>query len=127
MKNGNLALKLIQMLIHSDDVKNEAEDAGHPFIGKYVICRSRNEGVNFGLCVSANEHQVELKKAQRLYWFAPAEKSHSWYEGVAVHGISSDSKISSPCHKLIKEDYSLTLCEPKCIESIQGHQHYEQR
>lgn len=93
------------------------------YIGKWVICRSVNEGINFGKVVMADETGVVLSEAQRLWSHSPLDKDYSWYEGVSLIGLSSDSRIShAAIEKLICEDYSLTLCDEKCINSIKDHQ-----
>lgn len=89
-------------------------------IGKYVICRSRNEGINAGKVMMADETGVVLEDARRLYYHKPANKKISWYEGVAISGISSDSKVGEAVKKIIIENYSLTLCTPEAEESIRG-------
>lgn len=80
------------------------------YIGKYVICRTCNEGINAGEVVSLDETGVILKDARRLYYHKPLDKSISWYEGVAISGISEDSKIGAAVEKAIIENYSLTVC-----------------
>jgi hypothetical protein len=88
------------------------------WIGKFAIVRSKNDGVNAGLIVDADETGVMLQSARRLYYHRPANKNTSWYEGVAQTGLSSDSKVGEICNKLIVEDYSLTLCTEAAKESI---------
>lgn len=88
------------------------------YIGKYVICRTRNEGVNAGEVVALDETGVILKDARRLYYHKPLDKSLSWYEGVAISGISKDSKIAAPVEKVIIENYSLTVCSEIAKSSI---------
>lgn len=88
-------------------------------VGKYVICRSRNEGVNAGTVVAADETGVILKDCRRIWYHKPADRSLSWYEGVAVSGLSSESKVSGVVSKkVIIEDYSLTECTEKAKNSI---------
>ena len=88
-------------------------------IGKYVICRSRNEGLNAGVVISADETGVLMGEARRLWYHKPAKQGASWYEAIANSGISSDSKISEPvAQKLIVEDYSLTLCSAEAEKSL---------
>lgn len=90
-------------------------------IGEYVIVRSRNEGINAGYVEAADETGIVLRNARRLWYHKPADTSESWYEGVANHGLSSDSKISAPVAiKAIIEDYSVTICTEKARESIEG-------
>ena len=96
------------------------------FVGKYVICRSRNEGVNAGFVEALDETGVVLKDARRLYYHKPLSENTSWYEGVAESGLSSDSKISSPSTKLIAEEYSLTLCTNEAKDSIINMKSHEQ-
>ena len=87
--------------------------------GKKVIVRSRNEGVNAGIVVCADETGIELSSCRRLYYHKPADKSLSWYEGVAVSGLGDGSKVSGTIEsKLIIEDYSATICTDKSFESI---------
>ena len=88
-------------------------------IGKNVIVRSRNEGINAGTVVAADETGVELKDCRRIWYHKPKNKSLSWYEGVAVSGVSIDSKVSGTVSsKVIIEDYSMTLCNDIAFISI---------
>ena len=90
-------------------------------IGKYVIVRSRNEGLNAGYLEQADHTGCVLKNAQRLYCPISKDKSLSWYEGVAVSGLASESKISGATEKkVIVEDYSITLCSEVARQSIEG-------
>lgn len=78
-------------------------------IGKAVIVRSRNEGINAGIVELADDTGVVLKNARRLYYHRPKDASLSWYEGVAQSGISDNSKVSGTVdRKVIIEDYSMT-------------------
>lgn len=88
------------------------------YIGKYVICRSRNEGVNAGRVEDIDDTGVILTECRRLYYHKPASKDTSWYEGVAKSGISSDSKVGEFSTKIISEDYSLTSCSEISETSI---------
>lgn len=95
-------------------------------IGKYVVVRSRNEGINAGFVVDADETGVVLSEARRLYYHRPCDET-SWYEGVANSGLRSESKVSAPvAEKMIVEDYSITLCSPSAKESIRGFKTHEQ-
>lgn len=96
-------------------------------IGENVIVRSRNEGINVGTVVYADETGVELKNCRRLWYHKPKNKELSWYEGVAVSGISEDSKVSvTVLRKVIIEDYSMTLCTNEAFKSIMELKPYEQ-
>ncbi len=88
-------------------------------IGKFVIVRSRNEGINAGTVVLADSTGVELRDCRRIYYHRPKDKAISWYEGVAVSGLDKSSKISGTVSaKVILEDYSMTICSDKAEKSI---------
>ena len=88
-------------------------------VGMQVLVRSRNEGVNCGIVMCADETGIVLSNARRLWYHKPKEKSTCWYEGVAMHGISDDSKVScTVSKKIIVEDYSITECTTEAFESI---------
>ena len=88
-------------------------------IGKAVIVRSRNEGINIGIVVIADESGVEIRDCRRIYYHKPKDKTLSWYEGVAMSGLSSDSKCSGTViSKTIIEDYSMTLLNDGIYTSI---------
>lgn len=90
-------------------------------VGKYAIIRSRNEGINAGLIVAADHTGVIIENARRIWYHRPADKSESWYEGVANTGLSADSKVSGAvAQKAIIEDYSVTLCTSVARASIEG-------
>ena len=90
-------------------------------VGKYVIVRSRNEGINAGYVQMADHTGVVLKRARRLWHHKPAIKTESWYEGVANHGLSKDSRVSAAVErKVIVEDYSMTICTDEARQSIEA-------
>lgn len=89
-------------------------------VGKYVIVRSRNEGLNAGYVEAADNTGVVLKDVKRLWYYKPAVKTEAWYEGVATHGLSKDSKVSGAVtRKVIIEDYSMTECTEIARQSIE--------
>lgn len=89
------------------------------YIGKYVIVRSRNEGLNFGKVKQADETGIIIEEARRIWYHKPKDKSLSWYEGVATSGVSEDSKLSNAVQsKVIIEDYSITLCTDEATKSM---------
>ena len=94
-------------------------------IGKYVICRSRNEGVNAGILIAADDTGCHLKNVRRLRTHKPVKGA--WYEGVALTGLDyANSTISAAApEKYIIEDYSLTVCTSNAAESIKGAPDYE--
>ncbi len=103
-----------------------SSDLYQDFIGKYVICRTRNEGVNAGRVVRLDETGVVLENSRRLYYHIPLNKKVSWYEGVAQSGLSEKSKVGAAVTKIIVEDYSLTLCTKTAEKSISKAKDNEQ-
>lgn len=87
--------------------------------GMKVLVRSYNEGINCGIVEAADETGVILKNARRLWYHKPVDGSSCWYEGVAVHGLSSDSKCSiTTSRKFIIERYSMTQCTDDAYRNI---------
>ncbi len=88
-------------------------------LGKPVLVRSRNEGVNAGILMQADETGVLLSDSRRLYYHVPKDKKMSWYEGVSLSGISDNSRVSCTVNlKVIVENYSLTICSNNAYKSI---------
>ena len=126
MNIDNLTIGEVKQLAGLFSEQNNKSSFLKNYIGMYVICRSLNEGVNFGKVVEIDETGVVLEECRRLYWHKPKETKSSWYEGVANYGLSHNSQISDFTTKVIVENYSLTLCKEKAIESIKSHETYEQ-
>ena len=86
---------------------------------KNVIVRTRNEGINCGTVVSADETGVILKDVRRIWYHKPKDTKLFWYEGVAMSGLSEDSKVSGTVPlKVIVEDYSMTIITDAAYKSI---------
>lgn len=95
------------------------------YVGRYVICCSRNEEVNFGKLKSTDETGCILEHCRRLWYHKPANNS-SWYEGVSVYGLDKSSKISLPVEeKIIIEDYSLIICSDVSVDNILKYKSHE--
>jgi len=100
---------------------------GAGLIGKYAIIRSRNEGINAGFIQEIDDTGIILKDARRIWYHRPADKSMSWYEGVALSGLSDDSKVSVEIPlKAIIEDYSISICTDIAEKSIREHKAHAQ-
>ena len=127
-----LILKLVGMLIDGDKCLNKDTDMSNgsmldSMVGKYVIVRSRNEGINAGFVNALDDTGIILNEARRIWYHKPENKNMSWYEGVAESGLSKDSKVSTPVsEKAIIEDYSITVCSEVGKKSISGHKSHEQ-
>jgi len=111
-------LKQISALVNGS--ASNASSVASALIGKYVIIRSRNEGINAGVLESADAQGCVLSSARRLWYHKPKDKALSWYEGVAISGPSVDTKMSGPVErKLIMEDYSATECSVLAAKLLQ--------
>ena len=111
--------------IREDSVKQEIvnftgeETVASRMIGKKVIVRSRNEGINSGIVVVADQSGVELKSCRRIWYHRPKDKSLSWYEGIAISGVDASSKVSGTVKtKTIIEAYSMTELSEDSFNSI---------
>lgn len=113
-------IKLAELLDSKGQTEKPNDGIGARFIGKYVIVRSRNEGINAGKVIELDDTGIILEDARRLYYHKPAAKELSWYEGVALEGLSNDSKVGAAVTKLIVEDYSITVCSKDAEKSIRG-------
>tara|TARA_R100000808_G_C2116075_1_gene128675 strand:- start:94 stop:480 length:387 start_codon:yes stop_codon:yes gene_type:complete len=117
-------IKDLQNLLGGGSTTNR--DIFSRYVGKYVICRTRNEGINAGKVLELDETGVILEDARRLYYHRPKNKKTSWYEGVAATGLSDDNKIGEPVEKILVEDYSLTICTSEAEKSIREAETNEQ-
>ena len=89
------------------------------YAGRFVIVRSRNEGINAGTLKAADNTGCILVNCRRLWSHRPKDQSLSWYEGVAMSGIQDGCKVSGTVTaKIIVEDYSITLCTDEAKKSI---------
>lgn len=113
-------IKEIAKLACGNKQPSASSGLGNQFVGKYVIVRSRNEGINAGKVLELDDTGVILEDARRLYYHKPVNKELSWYEGVALEGLSKDSKVGAAVTKLIVEDYSITVCTKDAEKSIRG-------
>ena len=117
-------LKEIASMFNGIGAKSKIEAAGSDIfkscVGKYVIVRSRNEGINAGYLEAADSTGCVLTNARRIYRVISKDKKLSWYEGVSVSGLGGQSKISGKTKKkIICEDYSLTICTEVARLSIE--------
>lgn len=95
-------------------------------IGKYVIVRSRNEGINAGVLKIADNTGCVLSEAKRIWYHKPKDSKTAWYEGVADNGLHDSSKVSCEVsEKYIIEDYSITVCSSDAEQSIRDKVSHE--
>ncbi len=114
-------IKKLSSLLRLDS--DQKESILSESIGKYVIVRTRNEGVNCGKVLKADETGCVIEDARRIYYHKPKDSNVSWYEGVSTTGLHSGSKIScTVSEKYIIEDYSFTICTEEAEKSIRNHE-----
>ena len=114
-------IDIIKALLCEDAANTPSASLAGSMVGKYVIVRSRNEGLNAGVVEAADHTGVILTDCRRLWYHKPAVKTESWYEGVARNGLSADSKVSAAVsRKAIIEDYSMTECAAVARQSIEA-------
>lgn len=119
-----LSLEDIKSLLGNNNVESaKKESILDQFVGKYVICRTYSEGVNFGKVIALDSESIILEGARRLHHHKP--KSGSWFEGVANNGLADGSRVSEPVNKAICEPYSISVCSKEAIESILNYKSYE--
>lgn len=120
-------IKQLQSLFGSHPNAASGSNIGAEAIGKYVIVRTRNEGLNAGYVKALDNTGIILTEARRIWYHKPAEKSQCWYEGVANVGLDKSSKLSAAVdQKIIIEDYSITFCSKKAEKSLKEFPVYEQ-
>lgn len=94
------------------------QQAVHPFVGKYVICRCASAGVHAGVLVSQAGDQAILKDSRRLWqWTANAGIALS---GVAQHGLKG-GKVDTLNPEIALTGVIETIpCSVKAEETIRG-------
>jgi len=123
MKNENLILKLIEMLM-GESVESSS-NLGSSLIGEPVIIRCRDAGVHFGYLVGYEGRVVELKNSRRMWrWHSASENTLS---GVARCGINqSKSKIQGKINGsiILNEACEILPCTDVACHSIRDAEVY---
>ena len=106
-----LIMRLLEKLLDGDNQVEKKNDDN--MIGTYVIIRCRDAGVHAGILESYCGREVHLKESKRL-WYFDCKKGHT-LSGVAIHGLTDDSKITGVIDKIILTD----ACEiiPCCADA----------
>lgn len=126
MKKKEIIIDGVKYIPESEFFEMDENSILNPVIGKYCIVRTRNEGINCGKVVFADNTGVVVDDVRRIYYHKPKDKNTAWYEGVSVSGLSEDSKISTTVdRKYIIEDYSLTVCTEVAEKSLRNHDAHE--
>lgn len=86
-------------------------------LGKYVIVRCRDAGVHAGVLESYNGRECVLNESRRLWYWKPAN-GQKYLSGVAVAGLSNESKVGAPIRIYLTENCEVIECSEKAEKSI---------
>jgi len=103
-----------------------ADTATDPWIGKYVVVRTRDAGVHAGILKSRNDRQCELIESRRLWYWKVAEKG-AFLSGVATLGLDPSSKVGAPIDIVLTENCEIIATTEKAAQSIAQAPTYEAR
>lgn len=96
-----------------------ADKQTDPWIGKYVVVRTRDAGVHAGTLISRSGRECELSQSRRLWrWRVNGNKGITLSD-VAVHGLDTkDTKLGAPVSIVLTEDCEIIECSPEAAENI---------
>jgi len=91
---------------------------GDGLFGEYVIARCKDAGVHFGMLIARNGGECELANSRRLWYFECADSGFT-LSGVALHGVTGDSKIAEKVDAIVlTEVCEIIPCTAKAVASI---------
>ena len=91
---------------------------GDTILGECVIVRCKDAGVHVGTLVAKNGRECELYNSRRLWYFECADKGFT-LSGVALHGVTGDSKIAEAVDTIVlTEVCEIIPCTDKSKRSI---------
>ena len=95
-------------------------------IGKYVIARCRDAGVHAGVLHATNGRECVLTEARRLWYWKIAGGRKGALNGVAVYGLSDESKVGVAVSRVhLTESCELLEVTPESEASIRGAKDHE--
>lgn len=105
-----------------------ADTATDPWIGKFVIVRTRDAGVHAGILTNRYGREAELSKSRRFWrWRVNGNKGITLSD-VAVHGLDTrDTRLGAPVSILLTEDCEIIECTPEAADNIAQFATYEPR
>lgn len=104
-----------------------ADTEADPWIGKYVVVRTREAGVHAGFLKSRQDRICELTESRRL-WYWKVANNGAFLSGVATEGLDhKQSKVGAPIDILLTENCEIIACSEKAAQSIAQAPVYEAR
>lgn len=104
-----------------------ADQQTDPWIGKYVVVRTRDAGVHAGILASRNGRECELSESRRL-WYWKVANNGAFLSGVATQGLDhAASKVGAPITVLLTENCEIIACTDEAAQSIAQAPTYEPR
>lgn len=96
-----------------------ADTATDPWIGKYVVVRTREAGVHAGILKSRSGRECELSESRRLWRWRVKDNKGITLSDVAVHGLDiKDTKAGAPVSILLTEDCEIIECTQEAAANI---------
>ncbi len=90
-----------------------------PWIGKYVVVRTRDAGVHAGILKARQGRECELAESRRLWRWRVKDNAGITLSDVAVHGLDSrDTRVGAAVTILLTEDCEIIECTPEAAENI---------
>jgi hypothetical protein len=97
-----------------------------PWIGAYVIVRTREAGVHAGILKSREGRSCELNDSRRLWYWKVADNG-AFLCGLATKGLDPSSKVGAPVQILLTENCEIIKCSDVASASIAGAPIYVSR
>lgn len=105
-----------------------ADTATDPWIGKYVIVRTREAGVHAGILKSRHDRQAELVESRRLWrWRVKGNKGITLSDVATVGLDTKDTKLGAPVSIVLTENCEIIECSPEAAENIAQFPTHEPR
>ena len=105
-----------------------ADLATDPWIGKYVIVRTRDAGVHAGTLKSREGRACELTKSRRLWRWRVKDNAGITLTEVALYGLDRrDTKVSATIDLILTENCEIIAATPEAQASIEGFPVYVPR
>ena len=110
----------------SNQQSNQVASWNNGMIGKYVIVRTHDAGVHSGVLVAHNGRECVLTEGRRLWYWKIADGHKGALSGVAVYGLSPDSKVGVPVSRIhLTENCEIIATTDDSEVSIRGAKNHE--